>query len=486
MLNAGKHNEAKALASQFAAQHPESSVAWKAFGTCLLAKGELEEAVAAFDRALLLSKEDPEVFNNSALTHYLLGKPTEAMRRYNEAIRLEPSYAEAFNNRGNLFARQGQFEFAFRDFDAALAIRANYRDALFSKGVWLKEIGKFGEAVSYFDRALEVAPNDKKILWKKATASLTLGDFEAGWPLYELRQFQREGRDFRRYDCEVWRGQPILGRTILVSGEQGFGDAIQFVRYCTLLSKRGARVLLEVQSPLVRLFRSLVGVDAVFALGYCRLAFDLHCMMMSLPMAFKTIASSIPSSDAYLRAEQDLVLHWNKRLADLARPRVGIVWQGGYRPNEPETLKVNEQRNVPLSLLAKFLDPLEIVFVSLQKGELAEQEIRCHGDRLWNKSKFVDRTDELRDFADTAALICSLDLVVSVDTATAHLAAALGKPTWILNRFSTCWRWLTEREDSPWYPTVKLYRQAIDRKWEPVLSRLARDLGAWKSNWARR
>jgi hypothetical protein len=216
-------------------------------------------------------------------------------------------------------------------------------------------------------------------------------------------------------------------------------------------------------------------------------AHELHCPMMSLPLAFGTTLETIPyGKEAYLQALPEDVQRWSHWLDErlgvrdgvTRRLRVGVVWNGGFRADQPELWAVNERRNVPLELFARALDIAGIDFVSLQKGDPAESQLRGREGELWRAGRLVNAAAELNDFADTAGLIMNLDVVISVDTSTAHLAGALGKPTWILNRYDTCWRWLLEREDSPWYGSVKLYRQAADRDWKPVLEKVAGDLRA--------
>jgi hypothetical protein len=302
--------------------------------------------------------------------------------------------------------------------------------------------------------------------------------------------------------------ESLEGKTLLLTHEQGLGDTLQFCRYAPLAAARGARVVLQVPDSLVRLLRaqdwSAEGTAVsgrsveVVSTADPLPSFDLHCPLMSLPLAFGTTLETIPfGKEAYLQALPAEVERWGRwleeRLGDTSsvgsdeaparsrRPRVGLVWNGGFRADQPELWAVNERRNVPLGLFAGALDLPGIDFVSLQKGDPAESELRAREGEYWQAGRLLNAAGELNDFADTAGLIAHLDLVISVDTSTAHLAAALGKPVWILNRYDTCWRWLLEREDSPWYGSVRLYRQGADRDWRPVLERVAGDLAALTS-----
>jgi hypothetical protein len=226
------------------------------------------------------------------------------------------------------------------------------------------------------------------------------------------------------------------------------------------------------------LLARLPGVDQLIERGTSLPPFDYHCPLMSLPLAFGTTVATIPFPRAYLRADEAKVRHWRDKIGGGGRLKVGVIWNGGFRPNQPELWSTNERRNIPLDVFAEAFRSIHADFFSLQKGDPAESAIRGRELEYWPQGNFFNFAGELNDFSDTAALIENLDVVVSVDTATAHVAAALGKPTWILNRFDSCWRWLRDRDDSPWYPSARLYRQQSDCHWAPVLQQLADDLSA--------
>jgi hypothetical protein len=265
---------------------------------------------------------------------------------------------------------------------------------------------------------------------------------------------------------------------ILLHAEQGLGDVLQFCRYAKRVADLGATVILEAPAALVRLLSGLDGVTRVVARGGALPPFDYHCPLMSLPLAFDTMVATIPADVPYLRCDSRLAFAWRDRLRSGLRPRVGIVWSGGFRPDLPGTWPVNQRRNMPLAKLAP-LESAAVDFYSLQKGEPAESEFADLAASDWRGPHLIDHTGELKDFSDTAAFIENLDLVISVDTAVAHLAGALGKPVWILNRFDACWRWLDDRDDSPWYPTARLYRQSAPGDWDGVVGRVAADLAHW-------
>jgi hypothetical protein len=244
----------------------------------------------------------------------------------------------------------------------------------------------------------------------------------------------------------------------------------------SLVAELGATVILEVERPLASLLRSLAGVSQLVVRGEESLpAHDYHCPLMSLPLAFGTTLATIPARVPYLFSDGSKVCWWKDRLGPQTRLRVGLVWSGGFKPSHPEGWPINARRNVPLKELATLRNE-RIAFHSLQKGEPAESELKALQAAGWQGPDIIDDTALLQDFSDTAALIENLDLVVSVDTSTAHLAGAMGKPVWIMNRFDTCWRWLLDRSDSPWYPTVRLYRQSVAGAWDEVVQRVRTDL----------
>jgi hypothetical protein len=236
---------------------------------------------------------------------------------------------------------------------------------------------------------------------------------------------------------------------------------------------------LEVPKPLMRLLANLSGVAQLVEAGSALPPFDFQCPLMSLALAFKTDLSNIPANIPYIKSEADKSEYWKEKLGERSKPRVGLVWSGGFRPNQPEVWRVNERRNIPLAKFAALKD-VDVEFYSLQKGQPAESELAELNSNNWNGPHIIDFTSDLNDFSDTAALIDNLDLVISVDTSTAHLAGALGKPVWILNRFDTDWRWLLDRSDSPWYPTAKLFRQQRIEDWTGVIDQVKNEL--WSMN----
>jgi hypothetical protein len=303
-----------------------------------------------------------------------------------------------------------------------------------------------------------------------------MGHFEHGWRLHEWRKKLPEPIAARSYSQHLWLGEEdIAGKILFIWPEQGFGDTIQFCRYAKLAEARGAKVVMSVQQPLRGLLQTISPTIQIIGPDEVPTDFDYHCPLMSLPLAFRTVLSNIPANIPYLKCDIEKSLFWKQKLGEKHKLRVGLVWSGGFRPNQPELWSVNNRRNIPLPKLSALNNPA-IEFYSLQKGQPAESELGELMLSNWGGPHIADFANALSDFSDTAALVENLDLIISVDTSTAHLAGALGKPVWILNRFDSEWRWLLDRVDSPWYPSVRLYRQEKAGDWDTVVQRIKMDL----------
>jgi tetratricopeptide (TPR) repeat protein len=447
-------------------------------GNALRELKQFEAATADYGKAVALKPDYAEAYNNRGLAQRELMQLDAAMADFGKAIALKPDLAETYFNRGNALRELNKSKAALVDYAMAVSVRPDYAEAYNNRGVAFKDLKQLDAAIGAFDAAIALEPDHAAAQWNKALVLLLRGDFAAGFELYEWRWKNRNlnaaPRPFAR---PLWLGEePLEGKTILLYAEQGLGDTIQFCRYASLLARAGAQVIFHVPPPLVGLLKSLEGASQVLAEGEPLPDFDYHCPLMSLPLAFKTVLASIPDPSPYLHADPARMRVWQARIGERKNLKVGVVWNGGFRPNQPEIWAVNERRNISLEAFARALREVEVDFFSLQKGDPAESEIRGREAQYWPRGNFHNFASDIADFSDTAALVANLDLVVSVDTSTAHLAAALGKPTWILSRFDGCWRWLLEREDSPWYRSVRLYRQDDSQSWEPVLSRVAADL----------
>lgn len=511
MLQQGRVQEAWNTFHEVLRRDPNSAAGHHMVGLIALQAGQLEAGVQSLERSIALDPTDPAAYGNLANGLRDLGRTDDALQAYGKALAIAPSFLNALTNRAILFARLGRFDEALADCDSALAqngrlaflhnqralflrnlsrhaealdscaaalrLDPRYADAHLNRGNVLAELGRDAEAIADYDACLALNPARLEALYYSGVSYLALGDYERGWERYEARLRLRGRLSVASFESTrpTWRGETSLqGRTILLHSEQGLGDTLQFCRYADLAKQAGATVILKVDAPLVRLLSTLKGADHVLAAGASLPSFDLHAPIMSLPLAFRTTIHTIPAEVPYLRAEPEKVALWTRRLGPRTRPRVGLVWSGGVVPGRAEF----ERRNIPLRMLAP-LAAADADFVSLQKGEAAERELAEALAAGWNGPDMVNPAADLHDFSDTAALIETLDLVITVDTSTAHLAGALGKPVWILNRFDSCWRWLRQRTDSPWYPTARLFRQRIFGDWSEVVQEVAEALRAF-------
>jgi tetratricopeptide (TPR) repeat protein len=510
---------------------PKPVYLWS-LGSALQKQGRYEEALKAFDKAVQLKPDDAELWRNLGEVLIDLDRPDEAILSFQHALKLNLRHWDAANKSGHLLYRLARFEEALAHFDLcdklqpnraltlqmrALALRSlngldealavNLRaheldpadpDTCNNIGDVLLSLGRQDEAEKWFDKALKLKPDLVSALNNKAFVLTQLhrfdeafaiyerlngmgantpmgdfnlsllqmltGNFEAGWAGREAR-WKALPIVYPKISQPVWLGQEsIEGKTILVHVDEGLGDCIQFVRYLPMMAARGARVILVVADALVPLLSGIPGVSQCLSAGQSP-AFDMHCPISSLPLAFRTRLDSIPSAISYLPPLAEARRRaWENRLGSHDRLRVGLVWSGNPK-------HVNDHnRSLPLQMLSRILD-LDVCFVSLQK------DLRA-GDRafLRERTGIVDLTEHLTDFAETAALLSCLDLVITVDTSAAHLAGALGCATWLLLPYTPDYRWLLDRDDSPWYPTMRLFRQSETRDYGMVLDRVRSEL----------
>ncbi len=474
-LNALKRYE-QALAScdKAIALKPHYAEAYNNCAAALNALKRYEQALASCDKAIALKPNFPEAHNNRGNALNAMARHEDAIASYDNATVLAPNYAEAYNNRGNALYNIMRPEQALASYDKAIAIKPDYAEAHNNRGNALSYLKHCEAAIASYDKAASLTPDYVEAHFNKSLLLLLMGRFEQGWRLYEWRKKKANPVATRHYPQPLWLGEEsIAGKTILLYEEQGLGDTLQFCRYARLVADLGAQIILEVPPQLTRLLGSLSETMQIIKTGTQPPDFDYQCPLMSLPLAFKTDISNIPANTPYLKSDLEKSLSWKKTLGAKGKLRVGLVWSGGIRPNQP--VSVNKRRNIPLAKLASLKHP-NIEFYSLQKGQPGESELAELKRSNWSGPDVLDFTSQLDDFSDTAALMDNLDLVLTVDTSTAHLAGALGKPVWILNRFDTCWRWLLDRTDSPWYPTAKLYRQQKAEDWENVVQRVKTDL----------
>ena len=384
-------------------------------------------------------------------------------------------FRSAVNNRGAVIARLNRPTEALSDFVRALLLKPDYADAYINGGGALRALGRFKEAANSFDRALALRRDNPVAAWNKGLVKLALGEWREGWPLYESRlQLASAGAAERELDAPRWTGSEALsGKTLLVHAEQGLGDTLQFCRFVPLLEKMGARVVFEVQPVLQRLLSTLPMRGTLIARGDPLPRFDLHVPLLSVPLALRTEIDTIPTAGPYLAAWPEAAQTWRERVQALDGIKVGINWQGNPAA---ERRSVFQSRSFPLAALAPVAQLPGVTLVSMQKGSGSEQR-----DEVDFGARITRLTDPLYMGADelageTAAILTSLDLLITADTALAHLAGALGVRTWIALQAVPDWRWLVGRTDSPWYPSVRLFRQPTPGDWPSVFAQMAEEL----------
>jgi len=473
LKDAGQLDEATAAFRQSIALNPNIPEAHFNLGITLQDKGQLDEAIAAFRQAIVLRAHYAEAHGNLGNVLRDKGQLDEAITAYRQAVVINPNLSEAHSNLGIALRDKGQLDEAIASCRNAITLRPDFAKAHGNLANALKEKGQFEEAIAAYQQAISLNPNSPETHYNLSFALLTQGDFKQGWEGYEWRwkckSFPSPRRNFAQ---PQWDGRPLDGRTILLHTEQGLGDAIQFIRYVPLVAQRGGRIIIQCQRELQRLFQTMSEKVQVVAHGQPLPPFDFHSPLLSLPRIFETTLSNVPKSVPYLKADAEDAKTWQRRIDKDSRIiNVGLAWAGS------SAHKNDRNRSIKLASLSPLVQTPGVRFFSLQKGEAAA-ESKSPPPSM----ELIDWTNELNDFADTAALITNLDLLIAVDTAVAHLAGAMGKPIWTLLPFVPDWRWLLQREDSPWYPSMRLFRQPSLGDWNSVVTRVAETLSHWIKN----
>ena len=483
---------------------PDLAEAYHNRGLALQELGQLEEAIKNYDRAIQLQPDFAQTYDNRGLALQDLGQLEEALKSYDRAIQLQPDYAQAFCNRGNTLQELDQPEEAIKNYDRALQLKPDYTNAHYNRGTALqkldlleeavksynraiqfkpdfvkaynncgnvlKRLGQLEDAIICFEKALQISPNFYSARYNRSHVRLLEGKLEQGWPEYEFRFKALKKRKPTFQQGAEWQGEPLENKKVFVYPEQGFGDIIQFIRYLPMIKELGGKVIFQVTKPLLRLMETFQGYDQLWSEQHnldasSKNNFDYHVPLLSLPRLFNTTLENIPSASPYLSADNKLIRMWQKRIASKKLFKVGIVWAAS------DEFKANRLRSIPLSNFKVLNDIKGVKLFSLQKDKPAKWTDIDPGEVV-----DIDLGVEILDFADTAAIIENLDLVVSVDTSVAHLAGALGKEVWTLLPFSPDWRWMLNRSDSPWYPSMRLFRPPSVYDWKSVLQEVRKAL----------
>jgi tetratricopeptide (TPR) repeat protein len=495
--NLGRFGEAAACYQQALRLQPDSAEAHNNLGTVLQQQQQLTAAIAHYQEALRLHPHYAEAHFNLGRVLQVQGEYATAMAHYQEAVRLQPTFADAHNNLGTVLLEYGDYTKAMAHFQEALRLQPHYAEAHINLSVALKEQGRLTDAITHYQEALRLQPNcadthynfgnvlqeqgalDAAIAayqeairlqpdhveahWNLGLTLLLAGRLRTGWPEYEWR-FRRAGVPYPSMPQPRWGGAPFHDKTLLVWTEQGYGDTLLFVRYLPMVKARGGRVVLACQPELERLLQDCVEVDGLLPCQPEKIAatqFDLHIPLLSLPGLFETTLDTIPVDVPYITPDPALTRQWQIRLGQENQFRIGLVWAGN--PQHPN----DRNRSCQLSDFAPLATLPNVALFSLQKGSAAAQAMA-----LPKGIPLTDLGSALHDFAETAAVIANLDLVITVDTAVAHLAGAMGKPVWTLLPFVPDWRWMRERDESPWYPSMRLWRQSTPGDWATVCQRV--------------
>ncbi len=459
LSRSGRPGEALASYDAALSLKPDHVLAHANRGIALNDLGRREQSLVAFATALCLKPDYADAYSHRGTVLSLNGLADEALVAFETALRLRPDHGEGHANRGTILNDLGRTGQALAATGAAIGLQPGHARGYFNRAAVLARLGRVDEAVACLEAAIRLTPNYAEARYKLSLLRLLMGDFAAGWAGHEWR---RQGA-FARTQLKdtLWGGEDLAGRTILLHGEQGFGDTLQFCRYAPRVAERGGKVILRAPRPLLSLLSGLEGVARVVAEEDAAPPFDLHCPLMSLPWLFGTRVESIPADVPYLRPDEAVRARWAERLGEQDKPRVGLVWAGSPAHGN------DRNRSVPFADLAPLWGVGGVRWFSLQMGERRSDLAGAPPGLIEDLSPY------LGDFSDTAAALSRLDLLLTVDTAVAHLAGACGCAAWVMLPHVSDWRWLLERSDSPWYPSLRLFRQAGRGSWGNVVADVA-------------
>jgi tetratricopeptide (TPR) repeat protein len=490
----GNNQQAYSLCQDILRIFPNQPEPLGLMGILLAESGHKIDALDCLTRALAVLK-DPSTYNNRGNLYQNLHQFELALDDYNAALKINPRFTEAHYNKGNCYKELNDFKKAIECYQEAIKTNPKYYTAYTNMGLCYQQLQNFKDAITSFDKAIEINPNyyapynnrgfakhvmmdlDGSIADFKKSIELApnvndskfnigfvyllKGDLENGWAGHETRWNNKyKPSNLPR----LWRGEDITGKTLYIYHEQGLGDTIQFIRYVKEVKEAGAaKIIAGVKPEIAKLVATLPEIDEILTDSKAMPEYDYQSPMMSLPYIFKTRVGNIPYN-RYLYADPEKVHEFSMKMSNKNNKlRVGLVWSGGFRADQPDVWAVNERRNIPMEKLSQIYNS-SVEFYNLQFGAKEYP------------FPMVDLMGDVKDFSDTAALIENLDLLITVDTSTAHVAGAMGKPVWLMNRFDTCWRWLEDRTDTPWYPSFKIYRQKKFMNWDPVIEQIRKDL----------
>ncbi|HYV36008.1 MAG TPA: tetratricopeptide repeat-containing glycosyltransferase family protein [Gemmataceae bacterium] len=465
LADLGRLTEATACYRRALQLDPNLADAWNNLGIALDLQGQLDEATLCFQKALQLKPSCGQAFINWGLTLERLGKVDEALQCMHKALQLNPNDPSPSIHLGNFHKRQNDLDEAVKCYQQALQLAPGDFRTRVNLGHVYQEQSRFEQALACYDEAMRGNESEPGPHHNRALLWLLLGNWTQGWPEYEWR-WQTPGFERLSFTQPRWDGTPLNGRTVLVLPEQGLGDTLQFIRYVPLVQQRGGRVLLGCTPRMAPLLRDCFGLTELAIQGGPFPQFDTYVPLQSLPGIMGTTPANVPGGVPYIRAHADLVAHWRQQLEPMKGFKIGIAWQGN-----PE-YQYDRQRSITLACFARLAAIPGVQLVSLQKGPGTDQLASLAG-RCAVRDLGGTLDERAGAFMDTAAVMMNLDLVITSDTAGAHLAGALGVPVWVALPMVPDWRWLLQREDSPWYPTMRLFRQQRRGDWQDVFERIA-------------
>lgn len=443
-------------------QEAAAQVAASAISAYKLVRGrKFKEAVAAYDDILRERPDSANLWVNRGVALQALGRLQDALDSFDAASRNRDGYCPAHINRAVVYNWQARYDLALREYDAALRLEPTNEAALLGRSTVHSAMGRFAESLADADQVLQRNPGSGSAHYNRALTLLSLGDYTEGFREHEWRFGTSSVLGKHRFPVQLWLGEDTR-KTILVHCEQGLGDQIQFARYLWAMKERRLNVIVEAPAVMARLLEP-IGFP-VFVRNEPLPRFDLHCPIMSLAAVFGTTLSTVPTFPSYLSASEDAVARWKARFDRMPGKKIGLAWWSGVRPDQPIAVAMQRRKSIPTAEIARLLSE-DAVFVSLQKDKPDDGTLNI-----------FDPMPEVSDLSETAAIIENLDLVITVDSAVAHLAGALGKPVWVLNRADICWRWLSGDVKSPWYDSARIYRQSEPMKWGGVIDQVQSDL----------
>jgi len=469
----GKLDEAADSFRRTVRVNPDHAHAHFNLADTLRTLGRFDEATACYREAIRVRPDFIEAYNNLGIALRNNDKLDESVACYRQVLKIDPCYAKAHNNLGNTFHEKDQLDEAVACYRRALELKPDFAEAHTGLGYAMCQQGRAVESLSEYDKALKIDPDYAEARFNRAVTLLLVGDYEQGWPEYEWR-WKTDKVASRSFSQPRWDGRPAAGMTILIHAEQGLGDTLQFIRYARLVKQQGATVIVQCQRALLPLLASCPGIDRLVGNDEQLPEFDAHAPLLSLPAIFKTTVDSVPCDVPYIQADAALIERWRAVLAGLDGMKIGISWQGdrGYREDRRRSIRLHE--------FVRLAEVPGVRLVSLQKG-LGTEQLAENSERFAVMELGPDFDETSGPFMDTAAVMMNLDLVIACDTAIGHLAGALGVDFWEPQAFAPDWRWMLDRDDSPWYPTVRLFRQTSPGDWGDVFARIAAALRAQSS-----